>query len=438
MKDETLRLVHERCLLAARKEQTDTGFIAKDDKIAIYDNFLFCLALFRSKTHENVLEARKLLERLLYFQQLFDEVPFKGNYPLVLSDYPHCNDHLQALRCLTVKIWINKEFSQVLGAELKCRLEASMQKLMDFLVVISKEVKFPYWAKCKLAQAALCMGHTCEMPDLHDQSDLRTWGDPQALAELIAAYQLVPSSAWKPFWRYLSSVWHEPSKQYVGPAYKLGFQHPHLLAAMSVFSGTLEKNTLCPLFCALLTSDNELEKVGFPYHCKGATERFRWTSNQFAEYAYSTLLGRQSPEQMPGFFPYYLVSAQHSLAIQAPFGYSTSEFVFEVGQEVFAEEKEKAKALVLSFNDHPQNGVRVMGQMATCFQFTDPLEITLGKKVMKLSFSRLSGDGEFVGHIIRGNRSGHANERYHATDVQIFLRALRGTTPTVVQVHLSL
>lgn len=438
MKDETLRLVHERCLLAARKEQTDTGFIAKNEKIALYDNFLFCLALFRSKTHENVLEARKLLERLLYFQQLFSEVPFYGNYPLVISDYPHCNDHLQALRCLTVKIWIIKEFSQVLGAELKSRLEASMQKLMDFLVAINQEVKFPYWAKCKLAQAASCMGVSVAMPDISDQSDLRTWGDPQALAELIAAYQLAPSSTWKPFWRYLSSVWHEPSKQYVGPAYKLGFQHPHLLAAMAIFSGTLDKSTACPLFCALLTSDNELEPLDYPSSLKGTNGRFSWTSNQFAEYAYSTLYGAQSPEQMPGFFPYYLVSGQHSLAIQAPFGYSTSELVFEVGQEVFAEEKEKAKALVLSFNDHPHNKVLVMGQAATCFQFSDPLEITLGKKVMSLSFTRLSGDGEFVGHIILGNRSGHANERYEATDVQIFLRALRGTTPTVVQVNLGL
>lgn len=436
MKDDTLRLLHERCLLAARKEQTDTGFVAQNEKIAIYDNFLFCLALFRSKTHENVLEARKLLERLLYFQQLFPEVPSLGNYPLFISDYPHCNDHLQALRCLATQIWISKEFSQVLGLELKARLDASMQRLIEFLVKIHTEVKFPFWAKCKLAQVASFMGVHIDMPDLSDTSDLRTWGDPFCIAELIAAYQLAPSNAWKPFWSYLSHVWHEPSKQYAGPAYKLGFQHPHLVAAMALFSGTLDKNMACPLYCALLTADNELEKIDYPSHLKGSTERFSWASHQFEEYAYSTLYGRQSPEQMPGFFPYYMVSAQHSLAIQAPFGYSSDELVFEIAPEVFLEDKERARALVISFNDHPHNKVLVMGQKATCFRLNDPLEITLGKKVMPLSFERLSGDGEFVGHIIRGNRSGHINQRYDATDVQIFLRALRGTEPTRIKIRL--
>ncbi len=438
MKDDAFRLLHERCLLAAKKRQTDTGFIAENEKIAVYDNFLFCLALFRSKTHDNVLEAKKLLERLLYFQQLFAEVPSLGNYPLYISDYPHCSDHLQALRCLTVKLWIVKEFSAILGAELKKRLDNSIAKLMDFLLAIQQQVRLPYWAKCKLAACAACLGSTIELPDLQDRSDLRTWGDPACLAELIVAYQLHPSSNWKPFWSYLSQVWHEPSKQYAGPAYKLGFQHPHLLAAMALFSGTLDKLNNYPLFCALLTNVHELEKITYPSVVEGSNDRFSWKAQQYDDFAYSTLFGRQSPEQMPGFFPFYLVCGPHSLAIQSPFGHSQTELVFEIAPEVFLEEKEKAKALVLSFSDHPHNRVLVLGQKATCFELSDTLEVTLGKKTMPLSFTRVSGDGEFVGHIVRGNRSGHCNERYTATDVQIFLRALRGTTPTVVQVHLGL
>jgi len=436
--NDTLRLLLDRTLIAAKKEQADSGFIARKEKISIYDNFLFCLSLFRSKTHENVLEAKKLLDRLLYFQQGFSEIASLGNYPLYLSDYPYCNDHLQALRCLAVKVWILREFSQILGAELKARLELSMQKLMQFLVGINKEVKFPFWAKCKLASCAAFMNLSIEMPDLHNTSDLRCWGDPQALAELIVAYQLMPSDKWAPFWNYLSSTWHEPSKQYVGPAYKLGFQHPHLQAALALFSGSLDALNTYPLFCAMLTVQNELQQNVFPTHLKGANDRFSWSVHHFAEYAYSTLLGKQSPEQMPGFFPYYLAAGPHSLAIQAPFGYATSELVFEIEPEVYAEDKEKAKALVISFNDHPHNNVLVSGQKATCFTFSDPLEITLGKKTLKLSFERLSGDGQFVGHIVRGNRSGHCQERYTASDVQIFLRALRGTTATVIKVNLAL
>lgn len=436
MNDDSLRLLHDRCLLAAKKEQSDTGFIVSKEKIAIYDNFLFCLALFRSKTHENLLEAKKLLERLLYFQQQFEEVASLGNYPLYISDYPFCNDHLQALRCLTVKIWIVREFSQVLGHELKTRLEASMQKLIQFLIKVNQEVKFPLWAKCKLASCASAMNLHCDMPDLSDRSDLRTWGDASCLAEMIAAYQLAPSGAWAPFWHYLSSVWHEPSSQYVGPAYKLGYQHPHLLSAMKLFTGKLDKHQACPLFCALLTDANGLEKITYPSVTGGTTERFFWSSKQLPEYAYSTLCGRQSPESMPGFFPYHLVTGPHSLAIQAPLGYSPSELAFEIAPEAFVDDKEKAKALVVSFNDHPDNQVLVAGCKATCFTLTEPLQITLGSLSFGLSFSVVSGDGQFVGHIVRGNRSGHCQERYSATDVQIFLRALRGTTPTTIKLEL--
>ncbi|MCE5294012.1 MAG: hypothetical protein LLF94_05305 [Chlamydiales bacterium] len=437
MKNDALRLLHEKCLHAARKQQSTSGFIAEGEKIAIYDNFLFCLALFRSKMHENVLEAKKLLERLLYFQQTFDEVPSVGNYPMLLSDYPHCSDHLQALRVLVVQIWINKEFSLVLGAELNKRLQDSMQKLMQFLLSVHNDVKFPFWAKCKLAVCASYFDEAIAMPDLSDTSDLRTWGDPSAIAELIAAYQLRPTDAWKPMWQYLSRTWHEPSKQFVGPAYKLGYQHPNLQAAMALFAGSLEKLPSYPLYIALLTEDNALEKIDYPLEFSASNTHFSWSVALKEEYGVSTLLGSQTRELMPGFFPYYMVTGPHSLCIQSPFGYSTDELVFEIAPEVFLEDKERARALVISYNDHPQNSVLVSGLKATCFQIHEPLEITLGKKKLALTFTRISGDGEFVGHIVKGNRSGHCQERYTAIDAQIFLRALRGTTPTVIKVSLT-
>lgn len=422
--NETIRLLHEKCLLAAKKDQTDSGLIAKNEKIALYDNFLFCLALFRSKTHENVLEAKQLLARLLYFQQSFPEVAYVGNFPLYISDFPHCSDHLQAIRCLVVLTYISKEFASILGAELKERLEHAMEKLKSFIASI--DVKFPFWAKCMLA--SLGIG---QMPDLADTTDLRTWGDPAALAELIVAYQLAPTDAWKPFWNYLSKVWHAPSKQYVGPAYKLGFQHPHFLVAMGLFTGTVEK--VVPLYAALLTSDHQFEPVVPPATLETKNDRFSWHVSQFEDFAVSTLLGRQTPELMPGFFSYYLVTGPHSLAIQAPVGYSPAECQFEIDPAIFNEDKERARALVISFNDLPHNCVLVSGQKATCFQLTDPLEVTIGKKTFSLTFTKLSGDGEFVGHIARGNRSGHNQDRFTATDIQIFLRALRGTTPTTLQ-----
>lgn len=431
MKDDALRLVLERALHAAKKRQTETGFIAENEKISLCDNFLFCLLLLRSKTQEHVLEAKRLLERLLYFQQHFQEVASFGNFPLFLSDFPHCSDHLQALRVLHVELFILKEFSAILGQELKVRLEHSTKTALKFLLDIEREVKLPYWAKYKLA----CMAAVMNVPfEVQEQQDIRTFGDPQNLAELIVAYQLYPKSA--AFWSYLSKVWHEPSKQYVGPAYKVGYQHPNLLVAMALFRREVEKLACYPLFTALLTEEHALIEPSYPELYNGVFDRFSFSVVQKSGYAYSTLLGQPRPEETPGFFPFYLVTGNNSLAIQVPFGYSSSELVFELTPEVFNEEREKAKALVLSFNDQSGNKVLVNGQKATCFTMNDTLELTIGSLKLPLAFTKLAGDGEFVGHIVRGNRSGHNQPRFTATDIQIFLRALRGTTPTTIKVSL--
>jgi len=415
MKDENVRLLHERTLVQAKKEQKDSGFVSSN----LYDNFVFCLALFRSKTHENVLEAKKMVEQLLYFQQNFNEVASLGNYPILISDFPYCQDHLQAFRISRVKRWILKEFHQILGQECKSRLEVALERQNRFFDRVRAEVKVPFWAK--------------EPKDLSDFSDLRTWGDPEALAELILAYQLDPTDAWKPFWNYLSSVWHEPSGQYVGPAYKMHAAAPKFYAAMNLFSGRLDRITTYPLYGALLTGDHELVQKLLPHTLAGRNEKVSWTLHHEQAIAKSCLIGRQRPEEMPGFFPYYMAVGPHSLAIQAPFGYSTKELEFEIAPEAFLEEKEKAKALIISFTDHPQNKVLVGGHAATCFELKDSLEITLGGKKFALSFEKLSGDGQFVGHIVRGSRFG---TRFAAGDIQIFLRALRGTTSCELCVHL--
>ncbi len=417
MKDDNLRTFHERVLVQAKKEQKESGFIAQGDVVPIYDNFLFCLALFRSKTHENVLEAKKLLEHLLYFQQNFSEIPSVGNYPLVVSDFPYCHDHLQAYRILRVKRWILKEFRQILGEACKARLESAMVRTEQFLEKVGQEVKFPVWARNDRV--------------LSDMTDLRTWGDPEALAELILAYQLDPTSEWKPFWDYLSAIWHDPTGQYVGPAYKMHQAYPKFLAALNLFSGRLDRITNYPLYGALLTADHELSKQTFPHSLQGKNDRVCWNVHHFDDAAYSTIFGKQRPEEMPGFFPYYMAVGPYSLAIQAPFGYSPSELTFEIAAEVFLEEKEKAKALVISLTDHPDNKVKVNGTTATCFQLTDSLEVTIGGKRFGLQFEVVSGDGQFVGHIIRGSRFGG---RYAAGDIQIFLRALRGEANTVVKI----
>jgi hypothetical protein len=222
----------------------------------------------------------------------------------------------------------------------------------------------------------------------------------------------------------------------VGPAYKLGFQHANLLAAMALFSGNLDSLHSYPLYSALLTGDNACKKIDYPSLKEGSNDRFTWKVEQQQTHAESYLQGPPRPDESPGFFPYHVVAGPHSMAIYSSFGYSPEQLVFEIRPEVFLEDKERAKALFLCFNDHQHNKVLVAGQKATCFTLQDPLQITLGALNIHVNFEIISGDGEFIGHILRANRSGHPHDRFTANDVQIALRALRGSTPTQIRVHL--
>lgn len=438
MNEDPLRHILERTLKNAKKRQNpESGFLAIQDHVSLYDNFLFCLALFRAKGHVEVLDAKKLLERLLYFQQGFQDVANMGNFPLLLSDYPFCHDHFQALRILPVLIWIQRDFSPVLGVELTSRLEQAIGRLVLHLLKVHEEIKFPTWAKCKLYSVLFALGKIAPeiAPNLQDRSDLRTWGDPGSLAEMIIAYQLAPRALdWQPFLQYLLNTWHKSSRAFIGPAFKLGKQNDFLNIAMGLFTGRMADNIEVPLTCALLRDSEALKDLETDAIIRGSNERFSWSVMQDEKYGYSMITGRPSPEYMPGFFSFYLVTGQHSLAIQAPLGYMSREYVFEVDEAVFSDEKEKSKALMIWFDDHKECEVLVAGLKATCFEFGTPLEIRLGDLRVSISFELLAGDGQFIGHISRSNRSGAGGaDRMHASDVQIFLRAVRGTSPCTLR-----
>ena len=62
--------------------------------IPLYENFLFCLALMRMRTQQNITEAKEILARLLAFQAE------DGNYPVYLHEYPLCRDRYNGAQIL--------------------------------------------------------------------------------------------------------------------------------------------------------------------------------------------------------------------------------------------------------------------------------------------------------------------------------------------------
>ena len=80
-------MLHNLALEAGKRRLSpQTFFIHQGDLIPVTDNFLYALALMRTKVADRILEARDLLERLLPFQ-----LP-SGNFSIHLHEWPNAND----------------------------------------------------------------------------------------------------------------------------------------------------------------------------------------------------------------------------------------------------------------------------------------------------------------------------------------------------------
>ncbi len=134
--------VLELAVKAGRARQSPlTGFIHHSyenlersaETIPVYENFCFALALFRTKTVENVLEAKTLLERLFAFQTA-------EGFPIFLHEYPQVKSRKLEKKLSIVAQFLLRDFSSVLGEALRGKLEALVrpiegtEELTDLLV----------------------------------------------------------------------------------------------------------------------------------------------------------------------------------------------------------------------------------------------------------------------------------------------------------------
>ncbi len=116
----------ELALKAGRKRQSEmTRFVhycsehpeKSSETIPTYENFCFALALLRSRTAENVLEAKALLEKLLAFQ-------VDSEFPVYLHEYPLCRYAGLKSKLYPVIFFILRDFHSILGEKLREQLQA--------------------------------------------------------------------------------------------------------------------------------------------------------------------------------------------------------------------------------------------------------------------------------------------------------------------------
>ncbi|MBS4168925.1 hypothetical protein [Parachlamydia sp. AcF125] len=469
--EESLRYLNEQAVAKGKALQSpQTGFVhyfyhaqeTAHHTIPLVENGYFILALMRTKTIEQIKEAKELLDKILLFQNQ------SGNFPIYLHEYPSCKDRFLGAHLLPIFYWILKDFHIILGQELKDRLIKATTSLALYALAAHEEKPGPYHLSLKCAAAWIALGEWLELPRLQTAGHqlLETfrmkgitvaWGDPHCLGEILASLQMIYSeiavSPWDFFWHYLSDTWHSPTGCYTGPARKVfqaGFQPQGSLydLYLGYFEKTFPHRQTDGYPYELLASLIQPSKDPFiptsPLAKKGQALQEQWTLVKEEVYTYCFLENDKAldPSQYKGYHLFRLLwgtpSEVHS------FVYQKSKSLTEIRCTA---QKEHVELDLLLEGPAPQENGELEGEVnffvdlhegcrifvdnipATTFQLNDTLQLKSPLLSFSIQFQLTEGEAVFFGHILRGNRPAQilnkGEQRYEAYDWQIAIRTIK-------------
>ncbi len=428
--------------------------------IPVVENFLYALSLFRTRSIENITKAKTLIEKILYFQDK------DGNFPVYLHEYPESKDHYLAVQLLTPLYWIYHGFQQILGADLKKKLEISLTKLLKYCLVVHHDKNPPYFIRLRIATAAFAIGKLLNLEDLkltgekqlqEFDSIPKEWFEPKYLADIVVSLQMVDPNLsqnfLKGFKEHLYQTWHFGLCSYSGPKmleYQAGLEPEITLydLIMGYFSKKFSKRALksdsCHLLCALIQPINDEFKDFVPlneWSGQIGIQEFSIRQDEQYSYAFTSQLQEWNPAQNKGFSPFKLIwgdanrlhtlvtEAGNSKAISFSKNGNSLEFLFELSHLPELEDKEKSREVSFYFDLFEKTSVKIEGFTATTFKLGEEVQVEVDGFKFTLKFELEKGQGQFLGHFMRGNRpsqiANKGSQRFAAFDWQLFLRTIR-------------
>jgi len=468
-------------------QSSQTGFVhlyqgekeQQAQTIPLLENVLFVLALFRSRTIEQVQEAKKLLRHLLAFQNKHASES-EGNFPIYQHEFPVCRDYAIALQMLAPMYWILKHFGHVLGAELKHQLEEAARLALSFSLNLHQEVPFSYPLSVRLFAAQWTLGILWEKEpmqyegknelELLSQQQLEGWNTTRHLADILIGLQMVypviSKSPWAPLWQTINQTWHSALASYAGPCvreWQEGSEPQVNLYDLfgGYFSGKFSDRAarLNPmhLFGLLIQPSSErFTEMAYPFKVEGIIRNQRWILKGYSDFA-CMLLEKKGPFQPTvdkthtSFrFMWGDLHGLHSLVCQGG-NVETIQFSementvlmdFEL-REWPIEEQGMPKSEIEFFVDYqPGVNFRFNGVAASTFALDQEIELNLVEHQMLISFQLIDGEGDFIGHIMRGNRPSQislkGDKRFHSYDWTFFLRTIRRKNKCKIRATITL
>lgn len=440
---------------------------AVHETIPLFENFCYVYSLLQSKTVENVTLAKKILEGLLYFQN--DKIQRgKGNFPIYLHEYPQCNDRLLGFHLLPLLSRILQQYHSIIGSSLAEQLRTSCRQLLDFCSSEQHEKNLPYTAALKLGASLIALSTPLEQPHQRDKGEkiiealrmmgpTKEWYSPQDLGQILVALQLaypsIKNSPWSSFWDHLERTYHQDLGIYAGPSLQeFQWKAAPLVTLYDFFmayyseknSPSLQnKETYAPIACLVQHSHDRIDPSATPNRFEESTDSLTWNGIQkqhLAAAGFNHSLDKEDP-RWKGIIPFKLLWGNrgevHSMVAQDGCYQTLSPFINEDGavldyqlpSEFQFEDKEKSREIVLAIDRFPGVDISVNGSRSTTFRLGDTVAVRVGNQGFLAKFTLEEGEGQFLGHIMLGNRRSQLalknGNRFNAYDWLIFLRTLR-------------
>lgn len=421
------RKVVELCLKECRRRlSSQTGYIhycyeAHEEEvhhtIPVLENFTYALALFRTKTAENISEAKELITKLFVFE-------VNGNFPVYLHEFPTTRDPNLSAHLLPVFYHLFQEYHQVLGEEFTALLNKKIAKILKYLTKCADEKMLSKPAEAKFR------AYTSQL----EQFDFIP-KSPKEWADYIVSLQMQPSLS-DLYERYeqVAKCWHKYMCSYVGVFHQFHQdKNEPLVTLYDLFMGQFYQH-----FSSRSVQSHPVQmQASLVYDAPFQLPIIH------PEKKYIT---RFQPDERLSFIMFWgsekhthsLVCDRKKCRINIKNEHYV-ELIFALPDEVpYIEDALTELAFYLNINE--SNKIFINGQKATTFALGDHVEIQSSGLSITLVFSSLEEDNRFMGHLALSNRPGQlalkGSNVYEAYDWRISLRTLERTPLSHIKVKM--
>ncbi|MCB1112613.1 MAG: hypothetical protein H7A37_07900 [Chlamydiales bacterium] len=449
------------------------------DTIPFYENLLFALALFKSRTLEQGTEAALLLDRLVSFQSA------SGNFPLYLHDFPNCQDRFLAARSLLPLAILIKEYSKPIetlssdGSLLEQVKQAALNAARYSLDAFHR-TEPQYHNAITLAVGAVMLGSLLQKSDIEESGKnileklrqygpVTAWYIPKQMGEILTAltwhYPDISTSPWRQLFEHAARFCHPRLRCYCGPAFcdfldgaepeasllDLFLVGDTIPTRISNAEMTCLRGIIVPSAMKLLPDiEKSLESEDIVEGLRAMTVI---TPNGAVQ-----CIERPKAETIPnyrGHHPFRIVwgaeDGIHSIAAQCSYDVTatyrkedddTYSILFDLQHLPQDDERENQTEVVFYADRHEKLQILVDDVKATCFNLDDKVLVENETKAIEISFNVVDGDGEFSGHIMPGNRlsqkAAKGTNRFAAYDWMITLRTLRRSSNCRIEAKVTI